>query len=249
MLPCVTTTENFAILGPLVVRDAAAAPLTAPKLRGLLALLLLADGPVSPGQIRETLEEHHPRPGSLHVAVHRLRTRIGPAGHRIELEPAGYRLLPAPGETDADRFRSLLGAARAYASTDPARDAALRRALSVWRGPVAADAPVRVRDQHAARRLEHQRREATIELAVSSLRRGTADRSLPLLERLARECPYDERLQSLLALSLATTGCRGEALALLARTRRTLAVQLGVAPGDHLRAAEARILFRRTVPA
>jgi DNA-binding SARP family transcriptional activator len=233
---------GFGILGPLLL-PRGAAPLTAPKLRGILTLLLLSGGPVPPAQIREALEDQHAGTGSLHVAVHRLRRWLEPSGHGLLLEPAGYRLQREPGTTDADRFRALLADARSRPD-GPDRIKSLLRALSLWRGPVAADAPDRVRDQYAARHLEHHRRSATIEVTTAALATGTPGAALPVIERLARECPYDEQVQSLLALTLAAGGRQREALALLDLTRRTLSTQLGVDPSDHLRDALSYILRR-----
>ncbi|GIF15011.1 AfsR/SARP family transcriptional regulator [Actinoplanes teichomyceticus] len=237
---------RFGVLGPLALwSDGAGDTLTAPKLRGLLTLLLLDSAPVPAARARSVLDEDERRrdsTGALHVAVHRLRRwLVQHGGHRLDLEPAGYRLTVAGGEVDAQRFRRLLAAARG--GTDPAERAEhLMRALALWRGPVGADAPCAVRRQYAARQLERLRRQATVALADTCLEAGLADRALPLIERAAAESPYDERAQSLFALSLAACGLPAEALQVIEGTRRTLATELGIDPGPHLRDAQLRIL-------
>ncbi|MET0494237.1 MAG: BTAD domain-containing putative transcriptional regulator [Actinoplanes sp.] len=240
------TQPEFAVLGPLALhRPGAAAALTAPKLRNLLTLFLLADGPVPSSQVRGMLDEQHrwaDQSGPLHVAVHRLRRWLRTnGGHRLVLEPAGYRLIVPPGSVDAVMFRRGYAEARAMPDQAP-KARALREILELWRGPVVADAPERLRDQYAARQLERLRREATVELACVSLATGLAGQALPLIERVTETSPYDEQLHSLLALSLAACGLQGEALAAIARTRHALSADLGIDPGRHLRDAQNRIL-------
>jgi DNA-binding SARP family transcriptional activator len=243
------TQPEFAVLGPLALhRPGAAASLTAPKLRNLLTLFLLADGPVPASQVREMLDEQHrwaDQSGPLHVAVHRLRRWLRTnGGHRLVLEPGGYRLIVPPGSLDAAMFRRGYAEARAMPDQAP-KARALADTLTLWRGPVVADAPG-LREQYAARQLERLRREATVELACVSLATGQAGRALPLIERITETSPYDEQLHSLLALSLAACGLQGEALAAIARTRRALSVDLGIDPGRHLREAQDHILRHRT---
>src|SRR5262249_57256368 len=62
----------------------------------------------------------------------------GPGGDRGL--PGGYMLRVGPGVLDWHRFRDLAAAAAGIAGSDPAAAAALlRQALSLWRGPAAAD--------------------------------------------------------------------------------------------------------------
>lgn len=236
------------MLGPLALhRPGAAATLTAPKLRNLLTLFLLADGPVPAAQVRDLLDDGRgrvDRAGPLHVAVHRLRRWLrANGGHRLVLEPGGYRLTVPPGCLDAAMFRRRYAEARAMPDR-AAKARGLLEALELWRGPVVADAPAPLREQYAARQLERLRREATVELACACLTTGLAGRALPLIERVTELSPYDEQLHSLLALSLAACGLQGEALAAIARVRHTLSADLGIDPGRHLRDAQDRILRR-----
>jgi DNA-binding SARP family transcriptional activator len=236
---------RFGVLGPLALWRSGAGTLTAPKLRGLLALMLLDSAPMPPAQVRFVLDDGEPRhdnAGPMHVAIHRLRRWLRlHGGHHLDLEPGGYRLTVMGGDVDAHRFRRLV--ARSRTQTVPVERAeTLMEALALWRGPVGADAPAAVRQQYAAHQLERLRRQATVDLAATCLDAGLADRALPLIERVAAESAYDEQTQSLFALTLAACGLQAEALEVIARTRRTLATDLGIDPGPHLRDAHVRIL-------
>lgn len=238
---------EFGVLGPLVLwRPSARETLTAPKLRELLTLFLLTSAPVPPIQVRSVLDEAcrwRDTAGPMYVAIHRLRRWLWlHGGHRLNLEPGGYRVTFAAGSSvDADRFQQMLVQSRKL--SDPVERAqALISALSLWRGPVAVDASVAVRQQYAARQLERLRRQATVEMTATCLAAGLADQALPLIERAAEEAPYDEQVQSLFALSLAACGLQAEALEAIEQTRRTLAAELGIDPSQHLREAHLRIL-------
>jgi DNA-binding SARP family transcriptional activator len=237
---------EFGVLGPLALwRPDAIGTLTAPRLRSLLTLLLLQTAPMPPGRISSALDEQPHRSdgaGAVHVAVHRLRHWLRLHGeHRLELQPEGYRLTVPAGSVDARRFGDLVAAAREL--IEPAcRAQALRSALALWRGPVAADAGGRVQQLSTAVELVRLRRQATVELGVSGLDASRPDLALPLLAQSAAAAPYDEQVGALFALCLAADGQQAEALATIEATRRTLATELGIEPGRHLRDAQLRIL-------
>lgn len=227
---------EFGVLGSLALwRPQAPQDLTAPRLRALLAVLLLAEAPVPHDRLRELLlgPTVHSS-GSVHVAVHRLRRWLDTnGGHRILSGADGYRLDVAPELIDAGHFRRLIRQSSIES---------LASALSLWRGQAVADAPAAVRNMHAVRRLDQARRDTTVELAETCLATGSPERALPLVLETAAASPYDERMQGVLAVTLAACGCRVEALRLLARQRRILADEFGVDPGPHLREAQSRIL-------
>jgi DNA-binding SARP family transcriptional activator len=237
---------TFGVLGPLKLGPPDAGDLlTAPKLRSLLTLLLLDTEPVPPARVRAALDEHDrwcADAGPMHVAVHRLRRWLRQHGeHRLDLEPNGYRLAVTADRVDAGRFRRLVVESQEHKDLE-ARADRLVAALSLWRGPVAADAPDTVRRQAAARQLERLHRQAIVDLADACLATGQAYRALPLVERAAEAAPYDEQTQSLFALSLAGCGLQAEALDVIERTRRTLVADLGIDPSSHLSEARCRIL-------
>jgi DNA-binding SARP family transcriptional activator len=236
---------DFGVLGTLHLGRGR---LTAPKQRGLLALLLLDPAPVPVERVRDVLDEGdrwRDATGPMYVTIHRLRRWLDrTGGHRLEREPGGYRLVLDAVRVDAVQFRRLVTESRGLA--DPVdRADRLIEALSLWRGPVAADAPDAVRRQYAAHCLERLHREAVVDLAETCLASNQAQRALPPIEQAAVAGMYDEQLQSLYALILAACGLPAEALAVVDRTRRTLAADLGVDPGDHLRAAHRALVRQR----
>lgn len=223
------------MLGPLRLwRPGADATLTAPRLRGLLTLLLTEPEPVPVAQAGAACGGRGAA-GAVHVAIHRLRRWLAEhGGHRLELTPAGYRLDVPAESVDAGRFRSIMSTG----DDTPT----LVTALTLWRGPAAADAPQSIRQRYAVRALDRARRELTTALATRCLTGGTPQVSLPLVERLAESAPLDEPAQSLHALTLAACGLQAEALDVIARTTRLLADELGVDPGRHLAEARLRVL-------
>src|SRR3954449_3842917 len=127
---------EFGILGPVVVRsDGRAVAIGGARGRALLAVLVLARGPVSVERLAVALFGEDAPPSAVkavRVHVSRLRKALGDPEALITA-PAGYRLRVRPGELDVERFEQLVGAARA---AEPVRAAALlREALALWRGP------------------------------------------------------------------------------------------------------------------
>src|SRR4051794_35363440 len=136
---------EFAILGPLRVGGPAGViELRAPKQRALLAMLLLsyrADS-VSSGRLIDVLWDEEPPPTAskaLQVHVSQLRRALG-AESPIVTRPSGYAIRLEPDALDLARFERLVAEARSA----PAEQAAelLKQALSEFRGPPLADAPL-----------------------------------------------------------------------------------------------------------
>jgi DNA-binding SARP family transcriptional activator len=82
--------------------------------------------------------------------------------------------------------------------------------------------------------------EADIELGLAAEAAGE-------LEALAGEYPVRERLWRLLVLALYRCGRQADALAAYRRARAVLAGELGIEPGEELRALEQAVL-RQQVP-
>jgi DNA-binding SARP family transcriptional activator len=241
---------EFGVLGPLKVWwPSPAGPLTAPKLRGLLALLLVEDDPVPAGQLMELFRGRREAggPTAMHVSVHKLRRWLH-GGHRLELTAQGYTIDVDPALVDAGQFRLRLAAADAAA--DPyARIELLRSAVSLWRGRIGADLPVSLQQRATVRRLEGLRVGAVVGLAEACLAAGQPCTAFPYLDDLAQGSPFDERVQAQFALVLAACGRQADALAVIAETRRLLADELGIESGPQLREAYLRILRQRVLPA
>src|SRR5439155_1030760 len=131
---------EFRILGPFEVEDdGRTIPLAGAKQRALLALLVLRRGrPVSTDRLIEDVWNGSPPETalkSIQVYVSQLRKVLGEA--RLVTRERGYELVLSPGELDADRFDTLVGAA---AQAPPEHAAALlREALALFRGEPLAD--------------------------------------------------------------------------------------------------------------
>ena len=88
----------FGILGPIEAwsADGAAIPVGGPRVRSLLAMLLLDAGRVvSTERLVDGLYGQDPPAGAanaLQSQVSRLRRGLGDAGALVEFHPAGYRL-------------------------------------------------------------------------------------------------------------------------------------------------------------
>ena len=235
---------QFAILGPLQVRDEAGVLTPAPgKRRALLALLLLARGaPVTVDRLAEDLWDGRPPPkarNAVQAHVSKLRKELGDAGRLIAAGPGGYALDVDEESFDVARFERLVAAAL----RDDADAAAqhLREALELWRGPALCDVPERFAQREAVR-LEDARLQALEARIDADLELGRHDVLVAELEGLVEEHPYRERLRGQLMLALYRSGRQADALAVHADGRRVLAAELGLEPGPALRELERRIL-------
>jgi len=236
---------RFGLLGALEVTDGDGGRFTptAPRLRTVLALLLMRPGAlVTVAELVGELWGVAPPPtaaNTVQVFVSRLRRLLAPAcgpdrpDQLLRTWPGGYCLGIAPEQVDAQRFERLAGAGRrALAAGDAARSAAaLRAALALWRGPALADVTegealrayaAELGEEHLL--VQEQRIEADLALArdrelVGELRTLTANH--PLREAFWRQ----------LLLALYRSGRRAEALDAYQRLRRLLVNELGVEPG------------------
>jgi len=225
---------EFRILGPLEVvgDDGRTISLPAPKVRALLALLLLNRNRVVPSDvlIDELWDEQPPATAAktLQVYVSQLRKALG--ADRVETAHGGYRLRVDAGEVDVDSFEQLVA------------DGRPRDALALWRGPALVD----VRGEHfaraAAERLEEARLAAIEGRIDAELDAGRHAALVGELEQLAEEQPLRERLRAQLMLALYRSGRQAEALEVYRRTRERLADELGLEPGEELRELEQAIL-------
>ncbi|MFJ2767445.1 AfsR/SARP family transcriptional regulator [Streptomyces sp. NPDC087300] len=251
---------RFEVLGPLTVRteDGTAVPSPEPKVRALLAALLVRAGrpvpvdtlvddlwgdrlPSSPAnslqtkvsQLRRTLEAAEP--GGRALVAH------GPAGYELRITRVGVGV-DVDGDVDADRFAALTS--RAYdTGADPRTKAALLTdALALWRGPAYADFRDAAFVRETASRLDEQRLTAQETLAELRLDLGEhtllADELAPLV---ARE-PLRERLRGTYLRALYRSGRPAEALDSYRELRLRLADELGIDPGPELASLHAAML-------
>ena len=140
---------RFRILGPLTAfADGEPLPVSGPKQRALLALLLLSANRVVPRErlLAELFVELSPTSAdhALRNQMSRLRKALAAAGPntpRLVTRPPGFLLRVEPGELDLDEFERLVADGReALAAGDPSSSARLlRSADALWSGRALAD--------------------------------------------------------------------------------------------------------------
>ncbi|MFI9809661.1 ATP-binding protein [Streptomyces sp. NPDC052301] len=228
--------------------------ITAPRLRGLLALLA-GDlrGGCSTGRLVEGLwpDELPERPGkAVQVLVSRLRAQVG--AELVVSTPTGYRL--ALDEAQVDSSALLLHEA---ASTERARAGdhagALERAeagLALWDGSGGGGAGEELHDPVVALRLGRvpALRSLARSRALALARLGRREEAAGPLAELARELPRDEEVLAELLRCEAGTSGRAAALTRYDAYRRGLREQLGTDPGPGLRAVYQELLTADAAP-
>ena len=236
------------ILGPLeVVEDGRPVVVAAPKVRALLAVLLLHRGEVvSTDRLIDALWGERASPTAaktVQVYVSNLRKALGDG--LVVTEGHGYVLRAEPGQLDVDRFEALVAQGRGALEQGDALTAAavLREALGVWRGPALADFAYEPFAQSEIARLEEGRLAALEDRIDADLALGEDARLVGELESLVREHPVRERLRGQLMLALYRSGRQADALQAYRDARRQLLDELGLEPGRALQELEQAILL------
>ena len=124
----------------------------------------------------------------------------------------------------------------------------LRRALALWRGPALDDvaaAPFAATEQA---RLEELHLTAREDLLAADIALGRHNEAVAELEALCASYPLRERLVALRMTALYAAGRQAEALAAYEQARRLLSDELGVDPGEDLRAAHLAVLRGEPTP-
>jgi DNA-binding SARP family transcriptional activator len=225
---------EYGLLGPFRVLDDEGADVqpSAPKVRTLLALLLLNRGqPVSADRIADTLWGDEPprsAPNLVHGYVRDLRRQLGIQG--ISTVTGGYRLDVHRGSIDAFRFEDLVEARR------------YGEALALWRGAALLEWAEEPWARAIATRLEEERLTALESRLTQDIDAGLASLVIGEIGALVEEHPLRERLRVLLIKALYVTGRQAEALGAYAQARRYLVDEVGLEPGAELRAVEAAVL-------
>lgn len=234
---------------------------TAPKIRQVIALLLLNVGRTVPFSafVDELWSDRPPRSFQTTVQTYILQLRRGlgrgepPDRHLnpIATVPSGYVLHPDGIRLDVHRFQDLVARGnRALVSSDPRE--ALRcfsDSLLVWKGKALTDVRTGPRLSAVAVRLEEERAGVFRHIVQLSFQLGRhPDMIAPLTVQVA-EHPFDEELHKQLMTALDRSGRRRDALDVYARLRRVLADELGLGPSASVRRVHQDILFRdRAIP-
>ncbi|MFF5918361.1 BTAD domain-containing putative transcriptional regulator [Streptomyces flavochromogenes] len=242
---------EFRLLGSvaLVTEDGDVALGPAKRSSLLVMLLLRPNSAVNVGQLIDALWEEEPPTHAKTVLqghVSRLRALLaehGAEAYGVELATQGsaYVLRMPESLVDAHRFEELV--ALAGVQRRPA-DAVrmLREALSYWQGP-ALTGTVHSRPLEAAAGGLEELRLASVEsLAEAYGALGEHARAAAVLRTEAVAHPLRESLAAALMLALGRSGRQSDAIDWYHRTRRLLAEELGVDPGETLSEAYATLL-------
>ncbi|WP_285113757.1 BTAD domain-containing putative transcriptional regulator [Leifsonia sp. fls2-241-R2A-40a] len=231
------------VLGPL---DTGTEHTLSPRERVVLtALIVLAGRSVAVGELAEAYwGAALPRTWTQQIktSVARIRAYLG--HDAVTTRGSEYSLGLDPATIDAFEFERLVSDARKHAIHDEndRAVAAYRRALAMWRGapyPELADwEPATVE----AERLVEIRRSVEEELLESRLAEGEHSAVVADAERLVRESPLRENRWAILAIANYRAGRQAEALSSIRSARARLADDLGIDPGDRLRALESSML-------
>ena len=235
---------EFRILGPLeVLVGGERLPPLGPKLRALLALLLLhANEVVSSDRLIDELWSDEPESAAaaLQASVSRLRKALGEGGSKLATVGPGYVLRLEPEELDLRLFERLIEDAR---SAEPAAAAeSLGEALALWRGPALADFTYDSFAQTTIARLEELRLLAVERRIEADLELGRQADIVPELEALVADHPLREGFRGQLMLALYRSGRQAEALEAFQSARRALVDGLGIDPNPMLQELEKAIL-------
>ncbi|MGC4748756.1 BTAD domain-containing putative transcriptional regulator [Micromonospora sp. DT201] len=241
---------RFRILGPtqVLLADGRELPVGGPRLRALLALLLLDAGRmVSAERLIDGLYGEHPPRGAanaLQSQVSRLRQALSAEHNPVELHPGGYRLAVDPDDVDAYRFEQLAEAGRrALANGDwPRAATVLREALELWRGRALADVVDVAGAPAQAARLDELRLAAIEDRIEAELALGARATLIAELQELVAAHPLRERPRGQLMRAFSALGRPAEALAEFETARRTLAEELGTDPSAALTAIHLAVL-------
>jgi DNA-binding SARP family transcriptional activator len=227
----------FRILGRVtVLEEGREIPIGAPRLRTLLAALLVnANQTVSAAELVQWLWDGEPPAQplrALHTAVSRLRGVVGPE-LGLRHHAGGYRLDVSPGDLDLCRFRLLAAAGTADDLTE---------ALRLWQGePLtgAHDYAV-VRDKRAV--LQEEWLRAAEQLVDARLALREYAELIPELTSLTKRYPLRERFWAQLMLALHKSSRQAEALAAYEELAALLRDELGIDPGEEIRRLHLEVL-------
>jgi DNA-binding SARP family transcriptional activator len=246
---------QFKVLGPLeVIHDGRVCTPTPPKVRQVLALLLLRANQVVAidALIEEVWGEDPPLSavGTMQTYIHQLRKLLdqrevrADGGEWLVTKPPGYLMAVPPSQLDAHTFELLCRQGRQLLDGGRPEQAGqvLRQALARWSGPCLADVgPGRLLEAHAVH-LEEQRMR-TLELRIQ------ADAELGLHRDLVGEMrslvmshPLNEWFHGQLIVALSRSGRRGEALQAYQNLRELLCSQLGLEPQPDLQLLQREVL-------
>ncbi|WP_439660987.1 BTAD domain-containing putative transcriptional regulator [Lentzea sp. HUAS TT2] len=246
---------RFHLLGSLeVLDDDLPVPLGGVKQRAALGFLLLhANRVVATSKLLQALWSRDVPPTArkmLQNAVSGLRGVLTPHGSTPEgsalllTHAPGYLLRVDQNSLDLSRFQQLTEQGRGELSAGnwPAAAKVLRKALSLWRGPVLADLAETGINWPELTAIKDCRLATQEDCFEAEIACGRHYEIIGELESLIEVEPYRERLGGQLMLALYRCGRQVDALSVYRRTRAALVEELGLEPGRELQELERAIL-------
>lgn len=240
---------SFGVLGPLSVRVAGSeVPLSAPKLRIILACLLFHSNQTVPlDDLIDCLWGDRPPGGARHAVqayVMRLRNALGAAGRVVMTQPSGYQAAVPPNGLDLHLFREHVAKGRsARAAGDLAAEVReLRTGLALWRGQPISDVPSDALQRNEAQHLAEERMEVLERRIEIDLELGAHAELVAELRDLAVRHRVRENIWAHLMLALYRCNRQAEALQAYSQIRGLLRRELGVDPCESLQDLHNRIL-------
>ncbi|MBO3753061.1 tetratricopeptide repeat protein [Streptosporangiaceae bacterium NEAU-GS5] len=240
---------EFRLLGPIEMwsdgqrHDAGWA-----KERHVLAVLALTPGqPVTVESLVTRVWDDDPPDRArdhLYSRISRLRATLNSMGEDAFIRNGrrAYVLETDKKNVDVHQFRELRSSARAVADSDPDHAVRmLRQAAALWRGePLAGLTGAWVLGVRQG--LESELSDSVLERCELELRLGRHAELVPELYELSKRDPLLEKPVELLMTALAGSGRVTEALSVYRLTRLRLREELGMDPGEALRALHQRLL-------
>jgi len=242
---------QFKVLGPLeVFEDGRSCTPTPPKVRRVLALLLLRANQVVPTDavIEELWGEDPPLSaiGTAQTYIYQLRKTLDGQEDAdwLRTRPPGYLMSISPSQLDAVAFETLSRQGRRLLESGRPDEAAqaFRRALDLWTGPCLANVGLgRLLQSHAVH-LEEQRMR-TLELRIQAdAELGRHHELIGEMRSLVVSHPLNEWFHGQLIVALSRSGRRGEALQAYQNLREVLDTQLGLDPPQDMQVLQREVL-------
>lgn len=238
------------LLGPVeLVANGRTVDLGGQRQRIALATLALnANRPTSAEQLTDAIWGTAPPSTArtqIQICISALR-RIMTAENlpaSITTRAAGYALELPSESVDVNVFMQELQVAHAEIDNGRHEKAVLtlRRALRLWRGEPLAGVNSSALERTAVS-LDDRRRATIEQWAQLELSLGRHDEIYPELRALVDQYPLHERLHGYLMIALCRSGRRAEALQVFRNARTTLIEELGLEPGEELRAIHQDVL-------
>jgi DNA-binding SARP family transcriptional activator len=245
---------HYKLLGAFEVAGSRDCTPAAPKLRSVLALLLLqANRVVHLDTLIDELWGPDPPKSAVTIVqtyIYHLRKifvaeQLDPVAQRlIATRQPGYLFHTKPEQVDADIFDRLVRHGRDSMEDGHPRPAAasLGQALAMWTGPALANVPQGELLHAHAVHLEERRINA-LELRIEvDISLGRQRQLIPELSSLVYTHPLNEWFHGQLIAALSNAGRRGEALLAYQTLRKLLSEELGVDPSTALQLLQRQVL-------